>query len=183
MKKLFSLILSLTIVIAGFAFSPANAQNPHGKKMGQVFEKRLNLTDKQKEKAKNIHKKVHEQMKPVMDKMMTKRKEMMAIKKNENLSENEKQAKINALSEEIKSLDKQAAEIRKKNSKEFEKILNKKQKKELEKMKSEGRANFEKNHPPRKPFDMFGAPEFWNKKPLFPPIQTQPMPKPTPQEK
>ncbi len=52
-------------------------------------------------------------------------------------------------------------------------------------MKSEGRANFAKNHPARKPFDMFGAPEFWNKKPLFSPQQPQPlpMPKPTPQEK
>lgn len=185
MKKLFSLILSLTIVIAGFAFNPASAENPHGKKMGQVFEKRLNLTEKQKEKAKVIHKKGHQEMKPVMDKMMAKRKEIMLIKKDETLSETQKQEKIDALSYEIKELSKQAADIRKKNSKDFEKILNKKQKKELEKMKAEGRANFEKNHPPRKPFDMFGAPEFWNKKPLFSPQQPQPlpMPKPTPQEK
>ena len=183
MKKLFSLILSLSIVISGFAFSQAKAENPHGKKMGQVFEKRLNLSDKQKEKAKVIHKKGHDEMKPIMDKMMAKRKEIMLLKKDETMTETEKQAKIEALSNEIKELGKQAADIRKKNSKEFEKILNKKQKKELEKMKSEGRANFEKNHPPRKPFDMFGAPEFWNKKTLFPPVQTQPMPKPTPQEK
>ena len=185
MKKLFSLILSLTIVIAGFAFSPANAENPQGKKMGQVFEKRLNLTEKQKEKAKVIHKKGHQEMKPVMDKIITKRKEIMTIKKDETISEDVKQQKINTLNEEIKELNKQAGEIRKKNSKDFEKILNKKQKKELEKMKSEGRANFEKNHPPRKPFDMFGAPGFWNQKPLFPPQQPQPlpMPKPTPQEK
>ena len=183
MKKLFSLILSLTFVISAFAFSPAKAENPHGKKMGQVFEKRLNLTEKQKEKAKVIHKKGHNEMKPIMDKMMAKRKEIMLIKKDETLSETQKQEKIDALSNEMKELGKQAADIRKKNSKEFEKILNKKQKKELEKMKSEGRANFEKKHPPRKPFDMFGAPEFWNKKPLFPPVQTQPVPKPTPQEK
>ena len=183
MKKLFSLILSLTIVIGGFAFSQANAQPPQGKKMGQVFEKRLNLSEKQKEKAKTIHQKGQEQMKPIMQKMGEKHKEIMAIKKDETLTEDQKQEKIKPIAEQVKELNKQAVEIRKQNSKDFEKILNKKQKKELEKMKAEGRARFEKNHPPRKPYEMFGAPGFWKQKPLFPPVQTQPMPKPTPEDK
>ena len=59
-------------------------------------------------------------------------------------------------------------EIRKKNSQEFESILNKKQKAELEKMKSEGRARFEQNHPPRPPFAGLGTPGFLMSKPLFP---------------
>ncbi len=183
MKKLFSLILSLAFVFAGLAFSPANAQAPQGKKMGQVFEKRLNLSEKQKEKAKSIHQKGQEQMKPIMQQLGAKHKEIVAIKKDEALTEEQKQEKIKPIAEQMKELNKQAVEIRKQNSKEFEKILNKKQKKELEKMKAEGRARFEKNHPPRKPQEMFGAPGFWKQKPLFPPVQTQPMPKPPVVEK
>ena len=183
MKKLFSLILFAAFVIVGCSFNQANAQPPQGKKMGQVFEKRLNLSEKQKEKAKVIHQKGHEQMKPVMEQMGQKHKEIMTIKKDETLTEEQKQEKIKPIAEQMKELNKQAMEIRKQNSKDFEKILNKKQKKELEKMKAEGRARFEKNHPQRKPREMFGAQEFWNKKPLFPPVKTQPMPKPTPQEK
>ena len=48
--------------------------------------------------------------------------------------------------EELKTLHKQAHELRMKNMKEFESILTKKQKKELAKIKKEGRKNFAKHH-------------------------------------
>ena len=70
--------------------------------------------------------------------------------------------------EEIQALEKQAHEIRKKNSKEFERILNKKQKAELETMKAEGRARFEKYHKARTPFQGLGTPNMFLK-PLLPP--------------
>ena len=188
MKKLFSLILSLSIVIGAVAFNQVQASEAdagaavktktekcgnckefqHKKQMKQDFEKRLNLTDKQKEKAKKIHQKGFEQMKPIMKQTAEKRKEIEAIKANNDLTEQDKQEQIKQKVEEMKALHKQAHEIRKANSQEFEKILNKKQKQELEKMKAEGRARFEKKHPPRKPFDMFGAPNFWGQKPMLP---------------
>ena len=197
MKKLFSLILSLSFIATGFGFNQALAADTNSdtvaktkvekcakceefnsqKQLKQNFEKRLNLSKKQKEKAKKIHQKGFEQMKPVMEKIKTKHQEIETIKANKELSEQQKQEQIKTKVEELKALNKQAHEIRKANSQEFEKILNKNQKKELEKMKAEGRAKFEKKHPPRKPFDMFGAPNFWGQRPLFPPVQP-----PTPKE-
>ena len=188
MKKLFSLILSLSIVMGGMVFNQAAAAETndtakarpennfkmppkHPRNMKENFEKRLNLSDKQKEKAKKIHQKGFEKMKPIMEKTAAKHKEIEAIKGNKDLTEQEKQEQIKTKVDELKILNKKAQEIRKSNSQEFEKILNKKQKKELEKMKAEGRARFEKNHPPKKPFDMFGAPNFWGQRPLFPPVQ------------
>ncbi|MBQ8460163.1 hypothetical protein IJ541_08700 [bacterium] len=138
-------------------------QKPSKEEMRKQFEQRLNLSDKQKEKAKAIHQKGHEEMKPVMMQIALKHQELKNLKTSD-LSEQAKTEKTEQLKAEIKELDKQAQEIRKKNTQEFEKILNKKQKAELEKMKAEGRARFEKHHPPRPPFQGLGAPSF-----LFPP--------------
>ena len=134
----------------------------------QSFENRLNLTEKQKEKAKKIHQKGAKQMKPLMQKRMDLKKQITAIKKSDT-DEASKREQIDKKIKEMKALDKKAHEIRKSNSKEFEKILNKEQKSELEKMKAEGRRKFEKNHPPRPPFNMF-PPEFkGGEKGIFPP--------------
>ena len=121
-----------------------------------MFEQRLNLTDKQKEKAKAIHQKGFEQMKPVMTQIKELRKNIAETKKSD-LDEKTKSEKIKKTAEELKVLEKKANEIRKANSQEFEKILTKKQKKELEKMKAEGRAKFERKHRPRPPFSMFDS--------------------------
>ena len=173
MKKLFSLIVSLSIVAAGFGLSQAYAAetenaklNPrqHQQQVKENFEKRLNLTEKQKEKAKTIHQKGFEQMKPIMENIKAKHKDIEAIKANKDLTAEQKQEQIKQKVEELKALNKQAHEARKANSQEFEKILNKKQKQELEKMKAEGRAKFEKRHPAKKPFDKFGGENFWKQK-------------------
>lgn len=133
----------------------------------QKFEQRLQLTDKQKEKAKAIHQKGFEQMKPVITELDLKRKELYAIKKSD-LSEEAKTEQMNAKKEEIKALDKKAREIRKQNSQEFEKILTKKQKKELEAMKAEGRAKFSEKHPPKQPLPVFNTHKFLTPQRLFP---------------
>ena len=177
MKKLLPLLLFSAMLIPAQSLEVFGAETIHQKsevqsvarkrpskeEMRKKFEQRLNLTDKQKEKAKVIHQEGHEEMKPVMMQIALKYQELRNLKTSD-LSEQAKAEKSEQLKAEIKELDKQAQEIRKKNTQEFEKILNKKQKAELEKMKAEGRARFEKHHPPRPPFQGLGAPNF-----LFPP--------------
>jgi CRISPR/Cas system-associated endonuclease Cas1 len=106
-------------------------------------------------------------MKPIMVQIQQKHKEIEMIKLS-RMAEKMQQEKIAQLTTEIQALEKQAHEIRKKNSKEFERILNKKQKAELETMKAEGRARFEKYHKARTPFQGLGTPNMFLK-PLLPP--------------
>lgn len=108
------------------------------------FEKRLKLTEEQKKLAKQLRMKGHEEMKPIIEKMRELRLEKEAVLKSRmaGAMQQEKIAEINA---KIKDLRKQAHELRVKNMKEFEAILTDKQKKELKKMKEEGRKNFEKS--------------------------------------
>lgn len=170
MKKIFSLAI-LTMIISlncgcnpALADTPNPAARPSKEQMRQRFEQRLNLTDKQKEQARAIHQKGREQMKPIMEQIAQKRQEIEAVKLS-RIAEKAQQERISTLTAEIGELEKKAHEIRKANSQEFEKILTKKQKNELAKMKAEGRARFEKNHPARPPFGTQGFPR---PKSLFP---------------
>lgn len=147
--------------------TPQQTQRPSKEEIKRQFEQRLQLTDKQKEKAKIIHQKGREKMKPVMMQIDLKRQEIETIKLS-RMSERMQKERIEQLISEIKELEKQADEIRKENTQEFEKILTKKQKAELEQMKAEGRARFAKEHPPRPPFQGLGTPGFLLR-PLLPP--------------
>ena len=176
MKKLLT-ICSLSAILLLGAVQVQAAESPdvkpnksfgHQQKVRESFEKRLNLTEKQKEKAKKIHQKGASQMKPIMKKIAELKKEIADIKASD-IDENAKNEKIDAKYQEIKKLNKKANEIRKQNSKEFEKILTDEQKSELKKMKEEGRKKFEKNHPPRPPFNMFGQDFRGGEKGIFPP--------------
>ena len=177
MKKLLPILLLSAVLTIGTVQAnadetadkiPQKPQKEQCQRTKQTFEKRLNLTEKQKEKAKKIHQKGAKQMKPLMEKKGELRKEIKEIKKSE-LDETQKREQIDKKIKEIKALDKKAQNIRKTNSKEFEKILTKEQQTELEKMKAEGRKKFEKHHPPRPPFNMF-PPEFkGGEKGIFPP--------------
>lgn len=173
MKKIFSLIAIAVILSLGcnynstLANTPQKQNCPSKEQLKRDFEKRLNLSDKQKEKAKAIHQEGREQMRPIIMQIQAKRQEIDAIKRSK-LAERAQQERISQLEEEIAGLNKQAREIRKKNTQDFEKILNKKQKAELEKMKAEGRARFERQHPPRPPFNGLGTPGFLMPRPLFP---------------
>lgn len=113
------------------------------------FEQRLKLSDIQKQKAKEIRIKGHEEMKPIIDQIRAKKKEIETVKLT-RIAPQMQDEKIAKLKGEIQELKKQARELRKKNMDEFEAILTRTQKKELEKMKKEGRKRFEenrKNHP------------------------------------
>lgn len=173
MQKIFSIILMATILFLGSYHNIALADSspnyrPSKEQMKQDFEKRLNLTEKQKEQAKAIHEKGKEQIKPIFEEIQLKKQEIEAVKRS-RIAPKMQQEKIAKLENEITELRKQAREIRKQNTKEFEKILNKKQKAELEKMKAEGRARFERKHPARPPFQGLGTPNFLMLKPLLPP--------------
>lgn len=173
MQKIFPIILMATILFLGSYNNIALADscpNPRPSKMQikQEFEKRLNLTEKQKEQAKAIHEKGKEQIKPIFEEIQLKKQEIEAVQRS-RIAPKMQQEKIAKLENEITELRKQAREIRKQNTKEFEKILNKKQKAELEKMKAEGRARFEQRHPARPPFQGLGTPNFLMLKPLLPP--------------
>ena len=118
-------------------------RKPECDKKKAEFEKRLKLTDEQKAQAKEIRMKGHEQMKPIMEKMKALKDEEQAVKRS-RIAVEEQQAKIKELRGQMRELHKQAREIRRQNMQEFESILTKKQLKELNKMKEEGRKHFEK---------------------------------------
>ena len=189
MKKMFSLLLLASVLTLSStsvyaqkteeAKTDATQQQevektevPTKEEMKKQFEQRLNLSDKQKEKAKAIHNQGREEMKPIMIQIQQKHKEIEMVKLS-RMAEKMQQEKIAQLTTEIQALEKQAHEIRKKNSKEFERILNKKQKAELETMKAEGRARFEKYHKARTPFQGLGTPNMFLKPLLPPPAQKE----------
>lgn len=177
MKKILSILLLSAVLTIGStqAIAGESADNIQQKpqkeqqmKVRESFEKRLNLTEEQKTKAKKIHEKGAKQMKSLMDKKIKLKKEIDAIKKSD-IDETKKHEQISKKFKEMRKLDKKAHEIRKQNGKDFEKILTTEQKNELAKMKSEGRKRFEKKHPPRPPFGMFGSGFKGGEKGIFPP--------------
>ena len=154
-------------------------KRPDFQKKHEEFEKRLKLTDKQKEQAKELRLKGQEQMKPIMEQIKAKHQEADMVRKS-RIAPQMQQEKLEKINMELKELRKQAHDVRMQNMKDFEAILTKKQLKEFEKMKQEGRERFEKAHKhhkghyPAKPgyrpeFPVQGGPG-----PVVPPTTTQP---------
>ena len=111
----------------------------------EKFENRLKLTEAQKAQAKEIHKKGFDEIKPIMDNLKLKHEEIEAVKRS-SLAPEVQAEKIVQLRKECRELKRKARDIQMKNMKEFEAILTDKQKKELNKIKEEGRKKFEKAH-------------------------------------
>lgn len=111
------------------------------KQLKADFDKKLKLTDEQKAQAKELRQKGHEQMKPLIEQSIAKRKELKAA-----IDSNKDYKTIEKIKSELRDIDKQIREVRKQNMKDFESILTKKQKKTLDKIKKEGRKKFEKEH-------------------------------------
>lgn len=118
---------------------PPPAKGPDFQKRHEQFEKRLNLTDEQKAKAKELREQGFEQMKPIMEKIKEKQKEAFELQKNGDT------AQLEQVKKQLGTLKHEAHELRMQNMKKFEGLLTAQQKKELKKMKDEGRKNFEKN--------------------------------------
>lgn len=123
--------------------------HPHGDKMRghrppspEEFEKRLNLTDEQKAIAKAQREKSIEKIKPIIEQINNKKSEIEMTKMS-RMAQQSIDEKVAQLENEIRTLRKQAHEIRKENMKAFEASLSEQQKKELQKMKEEGRKRIE----------------------------------------
>jgi len=118
----------------------------------QVFEQRLNLTEEQKQKSKELRLQSREKMKPIMEQMKV-REHQMQLVKDSNLTTEEQEKKLNSIKSDMKTLHKQAHDIRVENMKNFEEILSTEQKKTLREMKQEGRQEFNKRHMPPPPVE------------------------------
>ncbi len=107
------------------------------------FEKRLNLSEEQKNKIEQNRIKDREKIKPIIEEMKAKHKELRSIKEDETLSLEQKQKKIDKIGKDLKALRVKADNCRKENMKEFESILTKEQKNEFGKIKSEQKQKME----------------------------------------
>ena len=125
-------------------------KGPDFKKRNEEFEKRLNLSEKQKAQAESMRKADFEKMKPVMDKLQQKHKEISDLK---NKTDEQSVQRLEQLKKETGALKKELHEQRMQNMKDFESILTKKQQKELAKLKEEGRKKFEQEHKNRPDFN------------------------------
>jgi Spy/CpxP family protein refolding chaperone len=106
------------------------------------FEQRLQLTDEQKAQAKAIHEKAKSDIEPLVEQLKAKKAEFEAVTKSK-LAPDAQNAKLDKLRAEKREIKAKMHEIRKNSMKEFEAILTPDQKKELAKMKEEGRQRFE----------------------------------------
>ena len=113
------------------------AKKPHNE-----LENKLNLTEEQKAKAKEIRMQGREEIKPIIDELRAKKEKIREIKAS-SLSEKEKASQIEAQRKEIQSLREQADKIREKNMTQFENILTAEQKVEFNKFKQEMKAKHE----------------------------------------
>ena len=132
-----------------------NGQNQDFDKKKSDFEKKLKLTDEQKQKVKEIREKGQKQMEADMNEIKAKRDEISKIKNSFN-SDDDKRTQIELLRDEVKNLNKKMHQTKVQNMNEFEGILNDKQLKTFEKMKENGRKNFEKNMKKRENGNGFG---------------------------
>lgn len=125
-------------------------KGPDFKKRNAEFEKRLNLSEKQKQQAEAMRKADFEKMKPVMEKLKQKHEEASALKDKTDEASVQKREQLR---KEMGALKRELHEQRMQNMKEFESILTKKQQKELTKIKEEGRKKFEQAHKKHPQFD------------------------------
>ena len=108
------------------------------------FEKRLNLTEKQKKQIEANRKKDHEKVKPIFDQMRDKKHELRRLERDSSISQKDKAKKIDKLNSEIKLLNEKADKYRQENMKNFESILTDEQKKEFMKIKEEQKKEMER---------------------------------------
>ncbi len=108
------------------------------------IDKRLNLTDEQKQKLEKIKEKDRAKIKPVIDKMHAKKAELHKIYTDDSLSKEQKDKKAAAVKKDLNKLRVQADNCRKENMKNFESVLTPEQKTEFGKIKEEQKAEMKK---------------------------------------
>ena len=113
---------------------PKFGQGQMQKPMMPNLEEELNLTEAQKQQARQNRIQGRKEMKPVMDEIRAKKEAIMDIF-DSDLTDDKKQEQVKVIQKEIKELHKKANTIREKNMQNFEKILTKEQKTKFEEMK------------------------------------------------
>ena len=153
MKKIL-VLLAIFFMSATFISAAEQAKQPNERpsvndikvQREKAFEKRLELTDEQKIKAREIRIKGHEAIKPIVEQIIAKKQEAKMVKMS-RIAVQVQEERLNAIDAELKVLEKKAHDIRKANMKEFESILTKEQKRTLKQMKKEGRQKYHSAHP------------------------------------
>lgn len=128
----------------------------HRKGEPMDFEKRLNLTDKQKEQVKKNREADRKKMEPIMTQLREKEQAKREILQKYEQTD----AQLIKLNKEIKVLRDKRHKVMEENRKAFEAILTTEQKAELEKIKAEHMERFKNGkdfpkfskHPERRPF-------------------------------
>lgn len=117
------------------------------------IDKRLKLTDEQKQQIENQKQLDREKIKPIVEQIKVKKNEFKSVLEDESLSSADKDKKLKELKDSLRELKNQAETLRKENMANFESILTDKQKKEFSKIKEEQkkemeqrRKQFEKQH-------------------------------------
>ena len=152
MKKV--LVLLMAIYLSSFSVQAKTQDRPAPvppkmtkAEMAQreaAFEKRLGLTDEQKQKARELRMQGHEKMDPIIKQLISREEEVKMVKSS-NLAPAAQEEKLKSLYADIKSLRKEAHDIRIENMKSFEDILTSQQKKILKEMRQEGKKEYNKN--------------------------------------
>lgn len=134
--------------------APCDVKGPHCNRPPKVdIEQKLKLTEEQKAKAKALRVETREQMRPIMEAIRTKTEQKEIIKNNKNMTAEAQCEQVEKLNKQIFELKKQARDLRLKNERDFESILNQKQKKTLDKIKADAKKNMSKGRkcpPPMK---------------------------------
>ncbi|MBE7711392.1 MAG: hypothetical protein E7Z92_04550 [Cyanobacteria bacterium SIG31] len=155
MKKLLVLVSVLSIMLSANAVEQAKPANvsenqkriqEHRMNRDLAFEKRLNLTEVQKLKARDIRKKGHEKLAPIVEQIRAKKQEAEMIRRS-RMAVQMQEEKLAVIDAELKILENKAQSIRKANMKEFESILTREQRRTLKQMKKEGRKRYHDSHP------------------------------------
>ncbi len=111
---------------------------PDVKKHRNEFSKRLNLTEEQKQQAKELRIASQEKMKPLMDKLIQKQNERNSLESRDG---NDKEIQI--LNDEIKNIRQELHRIILQNERDFMEILTPEQKNEFNKMRNERKQLFQ----------------------------------------
>ena len=159
MKKIFVLLSVICLSITAANAVEQTKQFPNNtaqkyiaikEQRERAFERRLELTEVQKLKAREIRKNGHENLKPVLDEIKSKKQEAEMIRRS-RMAVQMQEEKLTVIDTELKILEKKANSIRKSNMRDFESILTRQQKRTLKEMKKEGRQRYQSQHPQPRP--------------------------------
>jgi Spy/CpxP family protein refolding chaperone len=138
-------------------YAQRKLDKPHGN--FKQLEEKLNLTDIQKAKIKQIKEREAQAIRPLCDKIQAKDKEAQAIF-NEKLTAQERQEKLAPIGREIEQTRAQIRDIKRHSKDEFKSVLTDKQVKKLEKLKKQERKNAQKLDKKRGHHGPDGRPQF-----------------------